>query len=53
MTLSGRPAGLIKNIHGGVTGLFYEPCQGIMEASPKGVLKGLGRGTTNLVTSVG
>ena len=49
----GRPAGLIKNIHGGVTGLFYEPFQGIMDASPKAVLTGIGRGTTGLVTNVG
>jgi len=50
--LAGRPAGLIKNVKGGVQGLLYEPYQGLMDASPQGVVKGLGKGTLGLVGNV-
>jgi len=51
LSVLGRPAGLVKNIGGGVQDFFYEPYEGALQ-SPKDFVVGLGKGTTGLVTSV-
>lgn len=52
LDIIGRPAGLIKNIHGGVSGLFYEPYQGLMRSGGDGIVRGIGKGASGLVTGV-
>jgi len=51
LSVLGRPAGLVKNIGGGVQNFFYEPYEGALQ-SPKDFVMGIGKGTTGLVTSV-
>lgn len=49
--VAGRPAGLIKTVGSGVTGLFYEPYLGLMK-SPEGAVVGLRKGAGGLVSGV-
>eukprot|EP01041_Mallomonas_annulata_P004154 gene4154-8257_t len=51
LSVLGRPAGLAKNIGGGVQNFFYEPYEGALQ-SPKDFVVGIGKGTTGLVSSV-
>ena len=47
LSVLGRPAGLVKNIGGGVQNFFYEPYEGALQ-SPKDFVIGIGKGTTGL-----
>jgi hypothetical protein len=51
INLLGRPAGLARNVGGGIHALFYEPAAGIME-SPGGFALGIVKGTKGLVQGV-
>lgn len=51
LSLLGKPAGLYKNIGGGVQDFFYEPITGAME-SPLSFVKGMSKGTGSLVSGV-
>lgn len=45
----GNPVGLISNVSDGVSDFFYEPAQGL-KSSPQDFAKGLGKGTSSLLT---
>jgi hypothetical protein len=49
MTLLGKPAGLAKNVGGGVKAFFYEPIVGLQQ-SPQAFAAGLASGSTQLFT---
>ncbi len=45
----GNPVGLVNNIGDGMIDFFYEPAQGLL-SSPEDFAKGLGKGTSSLLT---
>ena len=51
LTVLGSPAGLVRNVGGGVQNFFYEPYQGLVQ-SPQDFLIGIRRGTSSLLTGV-
>lgn len=51
LSILGKPAGLYKNIGGGVQDFFYEPYTGLME-SPMSFAKGVTKGTGSLLKGV-
>eukprot|EP01032_Pedospumella_encystans_P003247 gene3247-3828_t len=51
MNIIGKPAGLLKNVGGGVQAFFYEPYLGVLEG-PTGLARGLRKGTGALVSGV-
>mmetsp|Transcript_8328 Transcript_8328/g.12416 ORF Transcript_8328/g.12416 Transcript_8328/m.12416 type:complete len:461 (+) Transcript_8328:401-1783(+) len=51
LTVLGSPAGLMRNIGGGVQDFFYEPAAGLVQ-SPLDFIKGVSTGTTSLVSGV-
>jgi hypothetical protein len=52
LPIFGSPANMMKNIGDGVSDFFYEPSVGMKE-SPVGFMKGLGKGTSSLMSGVG
>ena len=52
LSLIGKPAGLVKNIGGGVQDFFYEPYMGIINQNPQEFVMGVGKGTGSLLTNV-
>ena len=51
LTVLGSPAGLVRNVGGGVQDFFYEPYQGLVQ-SPHDFLIGIQRGTSSLLAGV-
>jgi hypothetical protein len=52
LAIFGSPANMVRNIGDGVSDFFYEPIAG-MKDSPAGFVKGLGKGTSSLMSGVG
>lgn len=52
LALFGSPANMMRNIGDGVSDFFYEPIAG-MKDSPAGFVRGLGKGTSSLMSGVG